>query len=201
MATLKDVINAVDAIKPNAFTEEDKTMWLNEVEGMVQTEVFLFAPAEIVQYKWSDEISMPSVYFPDDKTMVCGVDPGLAVGGQIKIDGLTTYTSNNSNTNRRVLRRSSDGLTYTFADNSFTGEHSTGTTADSCTLIYDGSETEMLVIFPHDKLYRSYLTAMIDWGNGEYNKYANTMTMFNEHWGEYMRWFARTYRPADRHRW
>ena len=44
--TVSQVIQIVDDIKPNAFTNETKTAWLNEVEGMVQTEVFLFAPVE-----------------------------------------------------------------------------------------------------------------------------------------------------------
>ena len=43
--TVAQVIQAVDAVKPNAFSNEEKTRWLNEVEGMVQTEVLLFAPS------------------------------------------------------------------------------------------------------------------------------------------------------------
>ena len=41
--TVSQVIQAVDEVKPNAFANEEKTRWLNEVEGMVQTEVLLFA--------------------------------------------------------------------------------------------------------------------------------------------------------------
>ena len=52
---------------------------------------------------------------------------------------------------------------------------------------------------PHDKIYWAYLTAMIDFANGEYNKYQNTMQMFNSFFGEFMRWFALNYRPADTH--
>ena len=37
--TVAQVIQAVDAVKPNAFSNEEKTRWLNEVEGMVQTAV------------------------------------------------------------------------------------------------------------------------------------------------------------------
>ena len=86
MATLKSVIDYVDEIKPNAFSNEAKTKWLNECEGLVQTEV-----------------------------------------------------------------------------------------------------------------YWAYLTAMIDFANGEYSKYQNTMQMFNSFFGEFMRWFALNYRPADTH--
>ncbi len=113
---LREVIEYVDGIKPNAFTDEDKTRWINEAEGMVQTNVFLLAPEEIITYDF---------------------------------------------------------------------EH-------------DG-EAELLVRPPHDKIYAAYLAAMIDFANGEYNKYQNTYQMFNAHYRELMNWFATNYRPADTH--
>ena len=66
--TLAQVIASVDEVKPNAFSNETKTMWLNEVEGMVQTEVFLFNPVEIVQYDYTaDKDKELLVYPPHDK--------------------------------------------------------------------------------------------------------------------------------------
>lgn len=112
--TLEQIITMVDDIKPNSFSNETKTSWINEVEGLVQTEVFLLAVEEVVVYKYSEN-----------------------------------------------------------------------------------EDTELLVAAPHDKLYWSYLSAMIDFANGEYNKYQNTMQLFNSHFGEYMRWYALHYRPAD----
>ena len=50
---------------------------------------------------------------------------------------------------------------------------------------------------PYDRLYLSYLYAMIDFANGEYNKYQNSMQMFNGEFSEFMRWFAGRYFPAD----
>lgn len=61
------------------------------------------------------------------------------------------------------------------------------------------ADTELLVLPPHDKLYVEYLAARIDYANGEYDKYANTMQMFNAFWAEFVAWFANTYRPADTH--
>lgn len=113
--TLKQVIDFVDEIKPNAFSDDAKTMWVNEVEGYVQTEVFLLNVDDIVVYNYDTD-----------------------------------------------------------------------------------KNKELLVEPPHSKIYWTYLTAMIDFANGEYNKYANTMQMYNEFIGEFMRWFAREYRPADR---
>lgn len=111
---VQQVIRLVDDIKPNAFSDEAKTAWLNEAEGLVQTEVLLLAPEEIIVYSWEKD-----------------------------------------------------------------------------------RETELLVKPPHDKLYWAYLTALIDFANGEYLKYQNTVEMFNSHFGEYMRWYASRYRPAD----
>ena len=116
MATLKGVIDYVDEIKPNAFSNAAKTQWINECEGLVQTEVLLRASEEILAYS------------------------------------------------------------------------------------YDADQNKTLLTAPpHDKIYWAYLTAMIDFANGEYNKYQNTMQMFNSFFGEFMRWFALNYRPADTH--
>ena len=111
---LGQVLQVVDHIKPNAFSEEAKTAWLNECEGLVQTEVMLLAVEDVTTYEYQAD-----------------------------------------------------------------------------------KNTELLVKPPHDKIYWTYLTAMIDFANGEYNKYQNTMQLFNSYFGEYMRWFALHYRPAD----
>ena len=114
--TVAQVIQAVDAVKPNAFSNEEKTRWLNEVEGMVQTEVLLFASEEVITYSYEQD-----------------------------------------------------------------------------------KDVELLAQPPHDKLYPAYLEARVDYANGEYEKYQNTMQMFNAFFGEFIRWFALTYSPADTH--
>ena len=53
---------------------------------------------------------------------------------------------------------------------------------------------------PHDAIYRHWMEAMIDYENGEYSKYQNTMQMFNAQWASFVAWFAETYRPADGYR-
>lgn len=112
--TLGDVIAMVDDIKPNAFSEETKTAWINECEGMVQTRVLLLAQESVLSYEF-----------------------------------------------------------------------------------YRDRDRELIVKPPFHKIYWSYLSAMIDFANGEYNKYQNTMQMFNAAFGEYMRWFADCYSPSD----
>lgn len=111
---IKDAIAYVDSVKPNAFDDAAKILWLNEAEGLVQTEAMLLAVADLIEY-------------------TAETDP----------------------------------------------------------------ETELLVKSPHDKLYRAYLVAMIDFANGEYNRYANTVEMFNTYFSEFVVWYADKYRPAD----
>lgn len=45
--TARQIIDRVNEIKPNAFTDEVKLKWLNELEGRVAAEVMLMSPAEI----------------------------------------------------------------------------------------------------------------------------------------------------------
>ena len=59
-------------------------------------------------------------------------------------------------------------------------------------------DTELLVQFPHDRMYVLYLAAMMDYAADEMKKYENDMKLFNAAWGEFVRWFARTYEPAQR---
>ena len=113
--TVSEAIAAVDAVKPNAFTNADKTRWVNEAEGKVALEVLLTPLDEVPVYAW-----------PDD----------------------------------------ADG--------------------------------ELLAPAPFDKLYPAYLAAMIDFANGEYDRYQATAGMFNSHFADFMRWYALNVRPADR---
>jgi len=114
--TLTEAIRFADDIKPNAFTNAQKTAWINEVEGQIQLDIFMLDISELVVY---------------------------------------TYPGKND------------------------------------------TDPTLLVPAPHSKLYYTYLTAMIDFANGEYNKYNNTMQMFNAFLSEYIQWYSRTYRPAD----
>ncbi len=60
----------------------------------------------------------------------------------------------------------------------------------------DDLEAELLVGYPHDGIYRLWLEAKIDYQNGEYDKYQNTMQAYNAALDDYERWFAETYNPG-----
>lgn len=46
---VREVIEFVDEVKPNAFSPERKVKWLSVLEGTLAAEVFLMAPVEIRQ--------------------------------------------------------------------------------------------------------------------------------------------------------
>jgi len=57
---------------------------------------------------------------------------------------------------------------------------------------------ELAVPAPYNKIYPRYLQAMIHYANGEYDRYANSMQLFNEAWSELVRWFGQDYDISDR---
>lgn len=63
----------------------------------------------------------------------------------------------------------------------------------------EDAETKLLVSFPHDGIYDHWLIAMIDYHNGEYDKYQNSMEMYNKCYSQFANWFIRTYDPAQGH--
>ena len=193
--TIKEIIDFVDGIKPNAFSNQQKTMWLNEAEGLVQTDVMLLARPSIVSYVYETAWSGPGICFPDHDTMSFPVVPGFRVGGLITIRDLQRYADNNL-TNLKIKEVSSDGKALRFDADTFavTGSEPEMTAA---AVDFDGSETEMLALPPHHKIYYTYLMAMIDFANGEYGKYQNTMTLFNTFFNSYSKWFADRFQPAD----
>ena len=58
-------------------------------------------------------------------------------------------------------------------------------------------DRELLVDPPYDDLYPLYLQARIDAENGEYNKYADSMTIYNSAYTAFVCWFCQLYDPAE----
>lgn len=184
--TLAELIAYADTVKPNAFDAATKTVWVNEVEGMVQTDVMLLDSA--VTYVCAATWTGTGVSFPTTATMLLPSAAAFRTGGTVIIDGLTENAVNNSTTERTIIDISANGLTLTFADGSFTaGTADTG----NAEITFDGTPVTLLAAPPHDKLYRTYLCAMIDFHHGEYDRYNNSMTLFNTQYSEYMEWYTR----------
>lgn len=57
--------------------------------------------------------------------------------------------------------------------------------------------TELLVPSPYDDIYIKWLEAQIDYANGEYGKYNNSITMYNTAYMSYARAYNREHLPKN----
>lgn len=55
--------------------------------------------------------------------------------------------------------------------------------------------TELLVPAPYDILYLRWLETQIDYTNGEYARYNNSLKVYNDAYSEFERYYNRTYMP------
>lgn len=62
----------------------------------------------------------------------------------------------------------------------------------------DDLSMELLVKKPYDDIYPMWLGAKIDFANGEYEKYQNSMMQYNQHYGSFVCWFAEHF---EKERW
>lgn len=106
---LSDLLALVREMKPTAQSDETLIRYLNEVEGVAQTEIMGIDPVDVVQYT---------------------VDDG---------------------------------------------------------------DKELLIGKPHHKLYGYYVMAMVDFGDGQYKEYQNSLQMANACISEFAKWWQRTY--------
>lgn len=190
-----EVLDFVDKIKPNAFGEGEKILWLNEVEGIVQTEVLLYAASAVYTYCESYSVTMTGASFPNDHTLELPLPLRVCVGGTLTIRGLETYGENNLS-ELVVTSVGANGCRLGFPEGTFSAVGKEGDTGEA-ELCFDCRSVELIAPNTFHKLYYAYLMAMIDFANGEYNKYKNTMTLFNSFLNSFMRWYAQNYRPAD----
>lgn len=60
------------------------------------------------------------------------------------------------------------------------------------------SGKELIVKEPYCVIYEDYIKAMIDYSNLEFDKYNNSITMFNSHYSDFAKWYIRNYKPKDK---
>ena len=58
--------------------------------------------------------------------------------------------------------------------------------------------TDLLVPAPYDEIYVRWLEAQIDYANGEYGKYNNSITMYNKAYSAYENYYNRTHLPNSK---
>ncbi len=57
---------------------------------------------------------------------------------------------------------------------------------------------ELLIPHPYDEVYIRWLEAQIDYANGEYGKYNNSITMYNTALSAFERYYNRTHKPISK---
>ena len=57
---------------------------------------------------------------------------------------------------------------------------------------------ELLVPHPYDDMYIKWLEAQIDYANGEYGKYNNSITLYNTAFDAYAKYYNRTHKPIQK---
>lgn len=49
--TIQELFDYVDAVRPNSYSNRIKMVWVNEIEGAVQTEIMGIAPSDVTSYE------------------------------------------------------------------------------------------------------------------------------------------------------
>lgn len=57
--------------------------------------------------------------------------------------------------------------------------------------------TVLLVPAPYDEVYLRWMEAQIDYHNGEYDKFNNSIIMYNTAFDEYQKYYTRTHKPVQ----
>ena len=60
--------------------------------------------------------------------------------------------------------------------------------------------TVLLVPAPYDEIYLFWLESKIDYWNGEYARYQNSMIMYNNTYAAFEQYYNRTHRPLSKKR-
>ena len=58
--------------------------------------------------------------------------------------------------------------------------------------------TTLLVPAPYDDIYLRWLEAQIDYANGEYGKYNNSLVAYNDSYDLYQKYYNRTHMPKGK---
>ena len=58
-------------------------------------------------------------------------------------------------------------------------------------------DTVLLVPSPYDEIYLRWLEAMIDYSNGEYDKYNSAIQLYNTLYEAYAKYYIRTHKPLS----
>lgn len=186
--TIQELFDYIDEIKPNSYSDAVKLIWLNEIEGKVQSEIMLLALPECRKYYPNTSYELSGMVFKDDHTLELPQPIKAHVGGFITLSELAPA---GNEVTAKILNISDGGKVLSFAEDTFTAGEADGK------LSFIGMETNLIVPYPHERLYGSWLLSKISEHLEESNQDANATAKFKDDWDIYAAWYADTYRPAD----
>jgi hypothetical protein len=181
MPTIQEIINLVDDIKINTYSEAAKTAWINKVEGWVKDQIIkTYSYFEISRVKDQAAYAIPSgvsfaniamAYmdkYPIQKLDVRSLDrTGYFLGADGKINIYPVPSQDDTTPGLRFVHKIPH-IKYVYAED---------------------KDAELLVPSPYDNIYETYIYAMIDWHNREFKAYNNTFSMYNEAWKDFANWY------------
>jgi hypothetical protein len=178
--TINEVLQIVDAIKPNTYDISAKLQWINEVDGSIWAELFQYKRSSVI-----DTLEGISTYpLPEGTNFnritnayLNGVEIPKLSNAQYKTTGISR--GDNGNLILYPVPTESGELVISYVESYI--PHS----------ISDMATTEVLAESPYDKMYIHYLSAMVDFTRREFSSYNNTLQLFNQSYIEYAEWLAK----------
>lgn len=172
--TVREAIERAKALHPSTFTDELLLAWLNECEGSIQKEIFRIPQTDIVKHEFIHTESGEAVIAGGEVTLPRVTE--FRIGESVNINGAEATVEN------------IDFFKTTLTLSGFSGG---GT--EFVTITANRENDELLVQYPHDKLYPEYIGARIRYNNGEYEEYQNIVQTYNSFYKEFAAWWQRTY--------
>ncbi len=199
--TIQEALDRVDMLRPNNQDKDFKIRWLSELDGLVCREILSIhvqdtytiniAEGEGNPEDWNNmkEITVPPFNAGENpKFVVNGNDTSYTVyrnGRTQEVPGPVYDAVINSAQIFRTGSETISGRLYTPVDpTAFTGYNEE-----------TDPSTKLIVEFPYDDIYTTYLCSKIDLQNLEIDKYNNDKELFNNAYNLFSDYWTRTHRP------
>lgn len=174
--TIIEMITDVDAMKPNGYEQIYKIQWLSHLDGRIKNEI-------IDAHECADMHQAIDEYIQNHKLAYEREVEEYAKENEVSIEEARANVEYREISYKEAKER----IKATRSDIFFDG-YNAETPLD----------TELIVPHPYDDVYRYWLEAQIDYANGEYAKYNNSMSMFNEAYSAFYRYYHKTHMPKGK---
>lgn len=183
---IADCLAQVDELKPNTYDDAMKLRWLSELDGRIFYELVVthvrdkVLPEKIdpIVEKTNEETieppQEPPVEFLDDEDIPTEDEP---IEDTPVEDTPVEESPTEEEINEEDLLVDPPMEFFGYTD--------------------EDLDKELIAPFPYDSIYRNYIFALIDFNNGEADRYQATMSMFNSQYQEFCNYYNRTHKPIS----